>query len=334
MNEQFIIPYLNPDFFDKLAGDAEGLEQSWYYVLYKLANPDSTESKQQVLNQKAKVWKKELKDFLMYGSISPSIQNATNITEIQNCMGACLTDFLTENGVQILSNSINKKLSELYNLEITNKEYNNIKKYGAGLEKEMLIAAKRYAWGKNMDPQVTFKETEGMGLKMEMRADFLVGIPNKHFKSQVNIPFEVKTSLNKFHVTGSKTTYGNILSSMIKNAHVKNSKSNGKLTLQLKKKDFQDVALILLERKFQGVVKSSPVYEDGRQTVLPDEMFRKFGKNGLSLWYESDANMQQIILDGTDFQDKDNDVDAIKKEIAKKIASNKSRFNLWYGKSA
>lgn len=325
--EQFILPYINSTFFNNLSNRASKLEESWFYVLYKIANPDSKESKAEVIKLNPD-WKQKLLYYLSYNEVDPSIQNATNIGDINKFLLESTSTFYEEKGTELLMDKIHEMVAKSFGEK--GKKSNTLNKFLKGWENELLIAGKRYLWGKNFDPDITYQETEGQNIRMQMRGDIIMGIPNKYFKSKINIPFEAKTSLEKFHVTGSKANYGNIIGSMIQSATVRYVNSNT-VKLQLKKSDFYEIATILANRKFLSPVNGIAVYEDGRSIVLPDEMFKRFSSKGLTLWYEGKEGLGEVVqITNTD--DIKREEDKIKESFRKKIAASSIRYNLWYGR--
>lgn len=179
----------------------------------------------------------------------------------------------------------------------------------------------RFKQIKGIDIDATFDSSTGQW-QADLKGDYAFGFSG----SKMRHWGEVKKSLDKFHITGSKSKL--FLEPLIKTSRIE--RQGDTLVITFTSNGVDTIARKFLTRKFadQGVY---PVYEDGHTTVLCSEMLKAFAEDGVQL-YQQPASLvpEKEVVEKYN----DNTRKGLESIVRNTFNRRQAHFDMWYGNAS
>lgn len=328
MTNNYVYTFKDSSFYTPLIQEAEKVEKKRFVDLYNKYHHTKYTEKDLVdsLEQIGYDWKRMYVDILDgINPIQMPIDNEQLMNEWTDLVGDVLNDaFNHEMLAELALMQIEDGLSKSEKIKLERKARSE-RNYAKGFKHEADRATYRFAQMKNLDVNTKIKETQSVGdsnkqINWELYGDFAWKFPG----SKITHWSEVKTRLDKFHITGSGTKF--FLAPLIQNSDIE---QKGKtLIVIFNQKGIDETAKRLLRRKFWST-GAYPVYEDGDTTILSSEMLRYFQQDGVQLFHEPSP----IQVEKSDITQYNIETEEGLKGLVRTTFQKKQvHADLWYGK--
>ena len=328
MNNYELVYYYSTQILVSIIPRVERHEKNIYHELRELNGLSRT-----AIHSNNVTWKDELKKMLSLEGYQLTWDDIAGnnreeiLQNIENILvdSGYTEDLIRDAGIQgLISTNVNGKFSN--NSNNLNKSL-NIREMN-GLKKELLVAIKRYAWAKDLDPNSIFIETAGFnkGAYSEGKMDVSIRLPKVNNRRQIRSEIKNYADIFKIGTMGIK-----YIKPILDSVYFTKDLAKNEIIFHVDGDIVEDCCNNFLQDKYTDWF---PFIEDGNKILLFSEFIRNIvSTNRLELRnYGSRVFNKSFPLDIKKLQSLEKIGERGKTSIFNVINFDKVDFQLWYGK--